>query len=657
MEPVALADPPPSTAEDAPTARQKIGMFYRAVRQPITLICLAILALQIVIALAAPLLAPYDPLQPNVQHRLESPSSAFLLGTDDLGRDTLSRLIYGTQTALIASAQSVAIGLVLGVSLGVFVGYRGGWWDRIGMRIADVMQSIPALLLALALVAVIGNGLGKAMLAVGIIFAVGFMRVARAVVLAERERLYVDAARVLGLRSSSIMFRQVLPNIAPPLIVQASIALGTALLIEATLSFLGIGVDATAVSWGSMLDASRQHVSEQPLLAIFPGAAITLSVLVFNLLGDGLRDASSPRGVGGGKRKKPAKNTAATAEAEQNGTAKAVTTAPASAPTADAAKNALLTVSGLTVTTHTGAELVSGASFHIGKGETFGLVGESGCGKSITAAAILGLLPKGVEVTGGSVQLDGTELTGLGGEALRQIRGRRVGMVFQDPISALSPVHTVGRQLTDAIRSHSGLTKQQAEERAVELLSLVGVPAPRKRLLDYPHQFSGGMAQRVVIAGALACDPELLIADEPTTALDVTIQAQVLDLLAGLRERLNMSLLLITHDLGVVADICDRVGVMYAGQVVEVNTVRGAFNQPRHPYTEALLAAMPHGANGSEALATIPGRVPPAWAWPQGCRFHPRCTYAVEECKTGFIPLDDGVRCRRAVELKLAGAK
>lgn len=296
-------------------------------------------------------------------------------------------------------------------------------------------------------------------------------------------------------------------------------------------------------------------------------------------------------------------------------------------------------------------------SFHIGRGETFGLVGESGCGKSITASAILGLLPKGVAVSSGSVRLGGTELTGLDGDELRRTRGRRIGMVFQDPISALSPVHTVGRQLADSIRAHSDMSHAQAEERAAELLALVGVPAPRKRLLDYPYQFSGGMAQRVVIAGALACDPELLIADEPTTALDVTLQAQVLDLLAELRERLSMSVLLITHDLGVVADLCDRVGVMYAGQVVEVGTVRGTFTQPRHPYTEALLAAMPHGDGHGTTLATIPGRVPPAWAWPQGCRFHPRCAYAVETCATDAVLLDDGVRCRRTAELKLAGAR
>jgi peptide/nickel transport system permease protein len=230
-------------------------------------------------------------------------------------------------------------------------------------------------------------------------------------------------------------------------------------------------------------------------------------------------------------------------------------------------------------------------------------------------------------------------------------------MVFQEPVAALSPVHTVGRQISDAVLAHKPMSRRQALERAAELLALVGVPDPRRRLHDYPHQFSGGMAQRVVIAGALACEPELLVADEPTTALDVTIQAQVLDLLMDLRQRLSMSVLLITHDLGVVADACDRLAVMYAGEVVEVGGVQATFERPRHPYTAALLAAMPRGEGANKALATIPGRVPPAWAWPQGCRFHPRCAHALETCKRPPNPMQDGVRCKRAQELRLAGTK
>jgi peptide/nickel transport system permease protein len=255
----------------------------------------------------------------------------------------------------------------------------------------------------------------------------------------------------------------------------------------------------------------------------------------------------------------------------------------------------------------------------------------------------------------------GTELAGLADHELRRIRGRRIGMVFQEPVAALSPVHTVGRQISDAVRAHTNLTARQAIERAAELLALVGVPEPSRRLQDYPHQFSGGMAQRVVIAGALACEPELLIADEPTTALDVTIQAQVLDLLMDLRQRLSMSVLLITHDLGVVADACDRVAVMYAGEIVEVGGIQSTFSHPRHPYTAALLAAMPRGEGGTEnagqPLATVPGRVPPAWAWPQGCRFHPRCAHAAAGCAQPPNEMRNGVRCKRAGELRLKGTR
>ena len=278
----------------------------------------------------------------------------------------------------------------------------------------------------------------------------------------------------------------------------------------------------------------------------------------------------------------------------------------------------------------------------------------------MTATALMGLLPQGVEVAAGSIRLGGTELVGLPETDFRRVRGKRIGMVFQEPMAALSPVHSVGRQLVDAVRAHEGrsggLSERAARGRAAELLALAGVPDPHRRLDDYPHQFSGGMAQRVVIAGALACEPELLIADEPTTALDVTIQAQVLDLLMDLRQRLSMSVLLITHDLGVVADACDRLAVMYAGQVVETGSVETVFARPRHPYTAALLAAMPRGEGSATALATIPGRVPPAWDWPQGCRFHPRCAYAQPACSAAAIALTQGTRCRRADELVLKGS-
>ncbi|TWT15405.1 dipeptide/oligopeptide/nickel ABC transporter permease/ATP-binding protein [Reyranella sp. CPCC 100927] len=637
-----------AVVEPESDVRSHTRLWQRLARRPLSLTCIAYLVLLFVLAIGAPLVAPYDPFHPDIKLRLQGPSAVHWLGTDDLGRDTLSRLIFGARTALLASFQSVSFGAVVGITTGLVVGYLGGWFDRIAMRVADVMQSIPAVLLALALIGVLGKGLGNAMLAVGVIFSVSFMRITRAVVLAEKEQLYVDAARVLGLRTLSIMLRQILPNISPPLIVQASIALGTALLIEAMLSFLGVGIDSTQVSWGAMLETARQFQSQQPLLPIFPGLAITLSVLAFNLLGDSLRDATLPTG--------------ATAESSiSRRTVAPFAVSPTSVHRPEAPADALLAVSGLTVAAPRpgggSAELLSDVSFHVMRGETLGLVGESGCGKSMTALAVMGLLPPAVSIAAGSIRLAGTELAGLDDDAMRQVRGRRVGMVFQEPMAALSPVHTVGRQISDAVRAHTGLGRRQALARAAELLALVGVPDPHRRLQDYPHQFSGGMAQRVVIAGALACEPELLIADEPTTALDVTIQAQVLDLLMDLRQRLSMSVLLITHDLGVVADACDRLAVMYGGEVVETGNVEATFSHPRHPYTAALLAAMPRGEGVGSRLATIPGRVPPAWAWPQGCRFHPRCAHAVAACRQEPNILRHGVRCRRADELTLTDAR
>jgi oligopeptide/dipeptide ABC transporter ATP-binding protein len=273
---------------------------------------------------------------------------------------------------------------------------------------------------------------------------------------------------------------------------------------------------------------------------------------------------------------------------------------------------------------------VDGVSFHVDAGEAVGIVGESGCGKSVTSLSILRLVPSppGEIVAGSSVRLKGRELLTLPETEMRQVRGNDVAMIFQEPMTSLNPVHKVGEQIAEAIRLHRQAGRREAWNRAVEMLRLVGIPAPEKRAHDYPHQLSGGQRQRVMIAIALSCDPDLLIADEPTTALDVTIQAQILELLSGLRQRLGMSLILITHDLGVVAGVCDRVLVMYAGRIMEEGPVESVFADPRHPYTQGLLRAIPRLDAAAERLTVIPGQVPSATAWPGGCRFHPRCPYA-----------------------------
>jgi len=278
---------------------------------------------------------------------------------------------------------------------------------------------------------------------------------------------------------------------------------------------------------------------------------------------------------------------------------------------------------------------VDGVTLEVAEGETLGVVGESGCGKTMTALSIMHLLPNGGRIAGGSIKLAGKEVTNLRPEELRKMRGDDVGMIFQDPLSSLNPTHSVGKQIAEAVLLHRNVSKQDAYERAVEVLDLVGLPRARERVDEFPHQFSGGMRQRVMIAMALACEPKLLIADEPTTALDVTIQKQILELIDNLRHRLGMAVILVTHDLGVIAGRADRVAVMYAGKVVETTETSAMYNNPRHPYTEALFHALPEkSAETRERLYSIPGAPPDLVNPPAGCRFAPRCRYATDKCRT-----------------------
>ena len=283
---------------------------------------------------------------------------------------------------------------------------------------------------------------------------------------------------------------------------------------------------------------------------------------------------------------------------------------------------------------------MDGVDLAVGDGETVALVGESGCGKSVTAAAILRLIePPGHIAHGSSVRLEGRDLLALGAKEIRAVRGNHVALVFQEPLSALNPVLKVGAQIAETVRAHEAVSRGTARWRAIEMLGAVGIPEPARRALAYPHQLSGGMRQRVLLAMALVCHPKLLLADEPTTALDVTIQAEILELLDRLQHKLGMAVLLITHNLGIVAERTRRVYVMYAGQIVEEARTEDLFARPAHPYTEGLLAAIPRLDERRARLRAIPGQVPPADAWPAGCRFHPRCPYAWEKCREETPPL------------------
>jgi peptide/nickel transport system ATP-binding protein len=338
----------------------------------------------------------------------------------------------------------------------------------------------------------------------------------------------------------------------------------------------------------------------------------------------------------------------------------------ATAPSGSGAEDGpLLRVESLTIQAGSAATpltLVHDVSLSIAPGETLGVVGESGSGKTVTAMAVGGLLAPGLRIAGGAVHFAGRDLVSASRQELRSIRGSEIGFVFQDPQNCLDPVFSIGSQLIEAIRAHRHIPRAAARAHAIELLDRVGIADAGKRMSDYPHQFSGGMAQRVMMAIALCCSPKLLIADEPTTALDVTMQAQILDLLGSIKAELGLSVLLISHDLGVVAHMADRVAVMYGGQMVEQGDTGSLFAQPRHPYLGALIAAQPEEGDGTRRLATIPGRVPPAARMPAGCRFHPRCSFAEDRCRSGEVPLLDIapssghlVRCLRASELTLAG--
>jgi oligopeptide/dipeptide ABC transporter ATP-binding protein len=304
----------------------------------------------------------------------------------------------------------------------------------------------------------------------------------------------------------------------------------------------------------------------------------------------------------------------------------------------------LLEVRGLQVgfaTAKGEAVAVDGVSFSVDRGETVGLVGESGCGKTVSALSILRLLPPAGAITDGQILFAERDLLTLSDADMRRVRGAQIGMIFQEPLTSLNPVFTVGYQIGEAIRAHEGVSRAEARRRAIELLDLVEISDPERRVDEYPHQMSGGMRQRVMIAMALSCRPRLLIADEPTTALDVTIQAQILDLLAGLQRRLGMALLIVTHDLGIVAQQADRAAVMYAGRIVESAAVRRIFAQPMHPYTRGLLRSIPKtGVNLARRLETIPGRVPDPLQLPSGCRFRDRCSYAIDDCARIDPPLE-----------------
>ncbi|WP_159501739.1 dipeptide/oligopeptide/nickel ABC transporter permease/ATP-binding protein [Microbacterium sp. 18062] len=555
--------------------------FRRLARNPFGIVSIALIALMVLVAVLAPWLAPFDPNSTRVELTNAPPFQGdYALGGDMAGRDVLSRLVWATRGTLLAGVVVLGVSLSIGVLAGLLAGYYAGLVETVGNGISDAVLALPGVVLLIAMYAVIGPNILLAMAIYGVLVAPIFYRLVRGVVAGVRGELYIDAAKVSGLSDTRILFRHVLRAVRSPIIIQSAFILGAAVGIQAALEFLGLGSPREA-SWGGMLDLAFRNIYVSPTGVLWPALTVTATVLAFVLLGNALRDAldpSSGRRLLTSRQRRDARSRAPRRRDD-----------PAPVP-----PDALLGIRDLRVGYPHGRDevrnVVHGVDLDVARGEIVGLVGESGSGKSQTAFSILGVLPPTAVVSAGSVLFDGVDILGRR-DRLRRVRGTRIAYIPQEPMTNLDPTMTVGRQMVRGLRAVTSLSKPAARARVLDLLRRVGIADAEDVARRYPHEISGGMAQRVLIAGAVAAEPELIIADEPTTALDVTVQAEVLDLIRELRDERGLAVILVTHNLGVVSDVCDRVAVMRAGRIVEDTSVQAFFAGPEHEYSRALLRA------------------------------------------------------------------
>jgi oligopeptide/dipeptide ABC transporter ATP-binding protein len=597
--------------------------FWRVFRKNrIGIVGLVMLAVIILVAIFAPVIAPYDSSSTEsvqIDDIYNPPSLTHWFGTDDAGQDVFSNFVFGARISLTVGFFAAFISIFIGGLLGLVAGFFGGRWENMVMRFTDVMLVIPDLPLMVVIIALTKPSLKNIIFVIGLLGWTTTARVVRSQTLAVKSRKFVLRARAVGAGNGHIILRHVLPLVMPILVVQAVLVVSLAILNESTLSFLGLG-DPTALSWGQMLNYAfgRGAMSFGAWWVFFvPGLGIVWVVLGLTLLGQGLEKVLNPR--------------LDTHHLMPN----RPTIQDDAAESRQVEKEALLEVRNVSVhyinEGKPAARAVENVSFTLNKGELIGLVGESGCGKTTLMLALLRLLPSAGQIVGGKVFFNGKDLTAASDEELNKVRWKDISIVFQGAMNALNPVLTVGEQITEAIVKHvPDYPKDKLQERVTELLDVVGIAADHKD--HYPHQYSGGMRQRAMIAMALACDPQVIIADEPTTALDVMIQAQVLELLDILRKKLGLAIIFVTHDLGVVAEMCDRVLVMYGGVTAEYADVDTIYNEARHPYTQELLKAFPDLTKPKKKLSSIPGYPPRLDALPIGCRFAPRCPSAFDRC-------------------------
>jgi peptide/nickel transport system permease protein len=623
-------------AEPANAEPTRAHLLRRLFRRKTFTIGVGGLTLMIFFAAFAPILAPHDPLAQDLSSSLAPPvweeggSWDHPLGTDTLGRDTASRLMYGARYSLVIAFFAVLLSAMLGLITGLAAGFSRSWLDPVLMRLGDVQLAFPFILLAIIILGVIRQRqVYHLILVLGIPGWILYARVVRSRVLAERDKDYVSAAKAVGASPTRQMWKYVLPSVWMVVLVIAMLDFGFIILVEATLSFLGFGLTPPTPSWGGILAEGRRNLIIAPWLSILPGLAIMFTVLAINLTADGAADVLDPtikKGLSIRKRQKPLPTGTGDASEEQ-------------------ASQKLLTIRDLSVefATHDNVvKAVRRVSFEVDRGQTLGIVGESGSGKSVTAAAIIQLISAPGRVTNGEILFEGQDLTRIRNDRMAQLRGEKIGMIFQNPSASLNPVLSIGWQMVETIRQHQKVSVALAREMASRALLDVGIGDPQGVLSQFPFQLSGGMNQRVMIALAMLAQPDLLIADEPTTALDVTTQAQVLEQLCDITREHNTALILITHDIALVHQYADRVVVLYAGQVCESGPVDVVIHSPQHPYTKALLESVPRAdLEPGERLPAIAGELPDPNAIPEGCPFAPRCEFVMDICHEINPPLED----------------
>jgi len=631
-------------------SQARFGSWALLRRNRLALAGLAVVAALALAALAAPLWPLPDPNATDLDARLAPPGSpGHLLGTDHLGRDILARVVWGLRVSLAVGLVAAVVSGAVGSLIGLLAGFFGRWVDAVLMRGIDTLMAFPYLLLALAIIAALGPGLLNALIAVAVVNIPFFARAVRGVTVGLAGREFVDAARLAGLSETRVLLGEVLPNVLPTVVITVSTTVGWMILETAGLSFLGLGAQPPQADLGSMLGEGRKVFVAAPHVATVPGLVILILVMGINVLGDGVRDILDPR-LRAGVLARPAAATALAPGVGGGDTPPAPDTAREPPP---------LAVADLSTWFRMGGQVYRAADrvgFELAPGECLGIMGESGCGKSVTALSLMRLAasPPG-RIERGSVRYRGEEVLALALPRLRRLRGGAVAYVFQDPLGTLNPLFKVGEQIADALRAHRPLARHDARARAVDLLERVRIPEPAARVDAYPHELSGGMRQRVGIAMALANEPDVIVADEPTTALDVTTQAEILSTLRELCHAQGAALIFISHDFGVIHRMCERVLVMYAGQVVETGSVAQVFHAPRHPYTRRLMRCVPRLGEAGRALDAIPGLPPPVNDLPRGCYFAERCDMVVEACRRGPIELQDlgdgrRSRCIRAHE-------